>query len=111
MNLKICCASSAGGHLKELLMLEEAFRNTGHFFLTDKRLDSEELAKKEKTYFVACPRRNPAKLLLNFVQSFRVFLKEKPDAVISTGADTAVPICLIAKLFGKKLCSLKVFAE
>ena len=44
----------------------------------------------KKVYFVTCPRRNPAKLLINLFQSLRIFLKEKPSYVVSTGADTAI---------------------
>lgn len=109
--MKICCASSAGGHLTELLQLKETFENRKHYFLTDKRLDSKELADREKVFFVECPRRNPLKLIVNLWQSMRIFLKEKPDVVISTGADTAIATCLIAKLFGKRVVFLESFCR
>jgi len=109
--MKICLAASAGGHLAELLQLETAWKNKERFFLSDKRTNGLELAKKEKTYFVTCPRRNPIKTAVNFFQSLAIFLKEKPDLVISTGADTAVPFCLIAKFFGKKLVFIESFCR
>ena len=97
--------------MSELLQLHGFFEKENHFFLTDHRENSDALAKKEKVFFVDCPRRNPIKLLANIVQSLRVFLREKPDAVISTGADTAIATCIIAKLFGKKLVFIESFCR
>lgn len=108
---KICLTCSAGGHLTELLQLRESWKGHQHFFVSDERLNAIDLAKKEKVLFVACPRRNPALLALNFLQSMGIFLREKPDFVVSTGADTAIPICLIARLFGKKVAFIESFCR
>ncbi len=109
--IKICLACSAGGHLSELTQLMPAFRSRKYFFVTDRRIDSEVLARKEKVFFVECPRRNPIKLARGFFQSLNIFLREKPDVVVSTGADTAFSICIIAKLFGKKLVFIESFCR
>jgi UDP-N-acetylglucosamine:LPS N-acetylglucosamine transferase len=109
--MKLCLACSAGGHLSEMMQLEEFYRKHKHFFLTFRRADSASLAKKERVYFVACPRRNPVKFLLNFFQSLFVFLREKPDVVISTGADVAVSMCYIARLFGRKVIYIESFCR
>ncbi|WP_281288029.1 PssD/Cps14F family polysaccharide biosynthesis glycosyltransferase [Bacillus rubiinfantis] len=47
----------------------------------------------------------------NILKSFYIFLKEKPDVIITTGAHTAVPMCYIAKLFGKKVIYIESFAK
>ncbi|MFH1235197.1 MAG: PssD/Cps14F family polysaccharide biosynthesis glycosyltransferase [Candidatus Diapherotrites archaeon] len=109
--MKICLAASAGGHLTELLQLKEAWKGKEHFYVTDKRSNGLALAEKNKTYFLECPRRNPLKLAANFFQALGVFLKEKPDFVISTGADTAVPFCIIARVFGKKVAFIESFCR
>ena len=108
---KVCLACSAGGHLTELLQLAGAWSGMQHFFVSDKRLNAIDLSKREKTYFVMCPRRNPAKFLVNFAQSLLIFLKERPAVVASTGADTAIAICLIAKLFGAKVVFIESFCR
>ncbi len=46
-----------------------------------------------------------------FFQSFKIFIIEKPDVVITTGALVAYPICLIAKLFGKRIIYIESFAR
>ena len=109
--MKVCLACSAGGHFSELTQLMPAFSGKKYFFVTDKRIDTKDLGKKEKVFFVECPRRNPLKLLKNFFQSLKLFLKEKPDVVISTGADTAFSVCILAKIFGKKLVFIESFCR
>jgi UDP-N-acetylglucosamine:LPS N-acetylglucosamine transferase len=93
------------------MQLEEFYRDKRHFFLTFRRPNSEELSKKEKTYFVVDPKRNPLKLLVNFWQSTGVFFSEKPDVVLTTGAGVAFPIALIAKIFGKKVIYIESFCR
>ena len=40
-----------------------------------------------------------------------LYLKVKPDIVISTGALATVPICLISKMFNKKIIYIESFAR
>ena len=109
--MKICLACSAGGHLSELLQLEKFYKKHKHFFLTFKRQDSEYLAKKEKVYFVKDPVHNPLNIIINFFQSLRVFLLQRPDVIISTGAGVVVATYYIAKLFGKKIIFIEGFCR
>ncbi len=109
--MKFCLACSGGGHLSELVQLHALYEKANCFFLTDHRENSDELAKTERVFFVKCPRRNPINFVINLFQSLKIFLSEKPDAVISTGADTAIAFCIIAKLFGKKLVFIESFCR
>ena len=38
-------------------------------------------------------------------------LQLRPDVVVTTGTHTAVPMCYIAKLFGKKVIFIETFAN
>ena len=110
--MKLCLAASAGGHLTELIQLKEFYKKFNYYFVSDKRTNAIELKKKKnKIYFVEIPRRNPIKFLINFFQSLKVFYNEKPDIVLSTGADVALPTLLIAKIFGKKIVFIESFAR
>jgi len=109
--MKVCLACSAGGHLTELLQLEKAWQDYEHFYVSDKRSNAIELSKRERVYFVICPRRNPLKLFANLLQSLFILIVERPSVIISTGADTAVPICLLAKLFLKKVVFIESFCR
>jgi len=107
----VCLTCSAGGHLTELLQLENAWKKHEYFWVSDNRANAIELGKRVKMYYVVVPRRNPLKLLVNFFQAFWIFLKEKPDVLISTGADVSIPLLLISKLFFKKIVFIESFCR
>lgn len=108
--MKICIISSAGGHLKEILQIRKVFERHEHFFVTFNREDAKAPLKNKRKYFVNDPKRNPFKMVLNLFQSVRIFLKEMPDLVISTGAGMAIPTCFISKIFGKKIIFIESMA-
>ncbi|MCX6803185.1 MAG: polysaccharide biosynthesis protein [Candidatus Diapherotrites archaeon] len=108
---KICIPVSTGGHLKEMLQLKSFYSKYPHYFVTMERPDGIDLSKSEKVYFVSCPERNPIKAMMNFFQSLSIFIRENPDIVISTGADTALATCYLAKIFRKKLIYIESFCR
>lgn len=63
----------------------------------------KQVNRKEKTFI---PR-----MITNTFRSLKIFFKEKPDVVICTGVLAMIPICLIAKLAGKKLIYIESFAK
>jgi UDP-N-acetylglucosamine:LPS N-acetylglucosamine transferase len=108
---RVCLACSAGGHLTELLQLEKAWSGMEHFFVSDRRANALELAERERVFFLVCPRRNPLKLLANAFQALGLLLRERPDVVVSTGADTAVALCVLAKVLGKRVVFIESFCR
>lgn len=108
--MKICIACSAGGHLTEALQLLPILKKHSFFFLTFKRKQSKELLKKYKVYFTLDPKRNFLKLLVNFLHSFLILLKERPKLIISTGAASAVLPCYIGKILGGKVVFIETLA-
>ncbi len=108
--MKICMVSSAGGHLKEILQIREVFEKHEHFFITFDREDAKGPLKNKRKYFINDPKRNPFKIAVNLFQSVRIFLKEMPDLVISTGAGMAIPTCFLSKIFRKKLIFIESMA-
>ena len=51
------------------------------------------------------------KLLLNAIISMYIFIIERPDVVISTGALATIPMCILAKIFRKKIIFIESFAK
>lgn len=51
------------------------------------------------------------KLLLNAIISMYIFIMERPDVVISTGALSTIPMCILAKAFRKKIIFIESFAK
>ena len=105
---KICLASSVGGHLQELLQLRPVYENHAHFYILNDRIALPE-AMQGRTYFI---RHSERDLLFfwNLWEAFRVFWKERPTHLISTGAGLAVPLGLVARMFGIKVMFIETFA-
>lgn len=101
--MKICLICSAGGHLTQIRKLEKFYRKYDYFFVTFFSKPIEELAKKERFHFVKDPGRNLYRFLVNIFQSLKVFLMERPDVIISTGAGVAVAMCWWGRIFSKKV--------
>lgn len=99
--LKICIACSSGGHLAEAL---KATSNLKHekYYVTFWADNLKKFFQKNKVYCITHPRHNPLRLFKNCIQAFILLIKEKPNLIISTGADVAVPTCIIGKLMGIK---------
>ena len=114
IDLKICFAASSGGHLEQLIMLYPIMKNNQSFILTEKtkyRFNLDDI----KVYDVIQINRHEflfvIKLLILIIESFIIFIKEKPDVVISTGALATIPVCLFSKLFRKKLIFIESFSK
>lgn len=112
--LKVCFAASSGGHLEQLLMLKPLMEKYDSFVVTEKTFYKVPV-KGEKMYYVRQVNRKEKtflfSILLNAWEEFLIFLKEKPDVIITTGVLAIIPMCLMAKVFGKKLIYIESFAK
>lgn len=111
--LKVCFAASSGGHLEEMSRLSSLVQE-GDFVLTER---SEMAALDWCKNIVYVPQMNRRewlfilKFIWLFLKSFYWMIKEKPDAIVSTGALITYPICLIGKMFGKRVIYIESFAR
>ncbi|CQR46192.1 UDP-N-acetylglucosamine--N-acetylmuramyl-(pentapeptide) pyrophosphoryl-undecaprenol N-acetylglucosamine transferase [Paraliobacillus sp. PM-2] len=113
---KLLLISSIGGHLTQLLQLESMFKNYPYHIVTEKSTITEELKNKYPVSLLVYGARNyPLRYMFKFsyntLKSFCIFLRHRPDIIITTGAHTAVPMCYIAKLFRKKVIFIESFAK
>lgn len=109
---KICLVCSAGGHLNQMKELIAPLSAVSDVYLvTLDREDSRTLLKQHIRHYFIRDIRDQGTLLSNFSDSLRVFLKEKPDIVITTGAGSALWTCLLARLFFKKVIYIESFAR
>ncbi|MFS0674972.1 PssD/Cps14F family polysaccharide biosynthesis glycosyltransferase [Ornithinibacillus sp. 179-J 7C1 HS] len=113
---KLLMISSVGGHLTQLLSLEELFKEYDYHLVTEKTDVTLKLKDKYPVSFLVYGARNYLfrylfKFSYNIIKSLMIFLREKPDIIITTGAHTAVPMCYIAKLFRKKVIFIESFAK
>ena len=84
-------------------------------FLVTEKTTYQLKAPVEKTYFLKQVNRKELSFLprmaVDSFRSVRLFHREKPDLVISTGALATIPVCLLAKLHRKKLIYIESFAR
>lgn len=113
-SLKICLVCSHGGHSTEMLQLIDAFDGHKAFLITydEKTTRGIRNAYQIRSRFIEI--RNTKIFQLNFSQllmhmiyitleELKIFFKERPDIIVSTGSEIAIPICYLGKILGKKL--------
>ena len=107
---KVIFISSMGGHLTELMQLKSIFKDYDYKLVTEKHKSTVGLKARYKSnkdhmlrYIWVLP--------YNVIKSLILFLKFKPDVIVTTGAHTCVAMCYIAKIFKKKVIYIESFAN
>jgi UDP-N-acetylglucosamine:LPS N-acetylglucosamine transferase len=95
--IKIGLVCSHGGHLTEMLELGPAFEGYDIFYYSYEGETSKGLPN---VYTVPNRPYSPIQFVLNLFRTNRILKNEKPDFVVSTGAEIAIPIFLMAKMRG-----------
>ena len=111
---KLCFAASSGGHFEQIIMLKPLMDKYDSFLITEKTAYKAEV-KGEKMYYLHQVNRKewlfPLKMIGNSFKSLYIFIKERPNIVITTGVLAMIPMCLLAKLCRKKLIYIESFAK
>ena len=112
--IKVCFAASSGGHYEQLMMLKPLMDRYDSVIITEKtQYDAE--AGGGKTYYLKQVNRKektfPVRIIVNLFLSLRIFFVEKPDVIICTGVLAMIPMCLLMKLFKRKLIYIESFAK
>jgi beta-1,4-N-acetylglucosaminyltransferase len=106
----ICLVGSSGGHLAQLLALEEFWKNHNRFWVTFDKPDARSALRQERTYWCYFPtNRNITNLIRNSALAFRIIYNEKPALILSTGAGAAVPYFVLARIFRIPSVFIEVF--
>ena len=115
---KVMFISSMGGHLTEMMQLKSIFKDYDYKIVTEKHKSTITLKSKYKSkidYLLTGNKDHMLRYIFvipyNIIKSLVLFLKFKPDVVVTTGAHTAVAMCYIAKIFRKKVIYIESFAN
>jgi len=106
--MKICLVCSRGGHLVEMLQIIDAFQGHDIFFAAGINHGTKEGAKEQevkqiaRAYFAPNIGANIWRLFKSLFWAFYILFKEKPDVIVSLGAEIALPFFYFGKLFGIK---------
>ena len=121
MKKRVLFISSTGGHLEELMQLKKMFADYDYHIITEKTKSNLSLKAKYpgRVNFLVYGSYTtlvrkivyPFKLMYNTLKSLVLYLKIRPKYIVSTGAHTAGPMCLIGHLFGSKIIFIETFAN
>ncbi|SCP96238.1 PssD/Cps14F family polysaccharide biosynthesis glycosyltransferase [Anaerobium acetethylicum] len=114
MGKKLCFAASSGGHFEQLSMLKPLMEKYESCVVTEET-EYKAVIKGQKMYYMHQVNRKeksmPLWMIVNAFKSLKLMIVEKPDVIITTGVLAMIPLCLLAKLFGKKLVYIESFAK
>lgn len=116
INKKVMFISSVGGHLTQLLELKPLFSQYNYVLITEKTDVTVPLKEKYKIQYLKYgSRKYIVKYLFvaifNVLKSIYLFIIHDPDVIVTTGTHTAVPMCYIGWLTGKKVIYIESFAK
>lgn len=107
--MKIALICSHGGHLTELLYLMDAFKGHDIFFVTYDNIRTRNLEYRK--YLFPNFGKKPYKMFLNLHKIINILLKEKPDVILSNGAEIAIPFFYLGKLLRKKTIFIECYTR
>ena len=107
---KIGLISSSGGHYEQLKMLAPLSKKHDVFWVTEKT----DYTSKADYYLLQTGMKDrlfPVKMVVNFIKTLGIWIKENPDYIITTGTMVALPMAFVAKIMRKKLIYIETFAR
>ena len=117
-NKRVIFISSTGGHLTELMTLKPIFKDYDYHIVTEKTNSTISLKKEygKRIHYVLYASRHKSvsfwlKVIVNTFKAIGLLIKIRPKVIVSTGAHTAMPICIIGKIFGVKIVYIETFAN
>lgn len=100
-HVEVMLVCTSGGHLLQLLNLQEAWRGYGRLWITERTSDAESLLESEPVVFaVGFADRNLPALARNLVLAVRLVRRHRPAVILSTGAALSVPFAWVGRLHG-----------
>ena len=108
---KLCLVSSSGGHWDQLQKLQQLIDKYDGFFVTEK---TRFEAPKAKYFMMQTDLKDklmPLKMIYNTISTIRIWIKEKPDFIITTGTMVAYPFYILSIIFRKKFVFIETFGR
>jgi UDP-N-acetylglucosamine:LPS N-acetylglucosamine transferase len=100
-DLDVLLVCSAGGHLLQLFLLEDAWDGLRVAWVTHAKDDSRSLLHDRQVYYAFGPTpRNVLNLFRNAGLAWTLLRRHRPRAVVTTGAGVAVPFCWLGRVLG-----------
>lgn len=107
---KLCLVSSSGGHWEQLQKLQPLIDKYDGFLVTEKT----QFEAKAKYFMIQTDLKDKFmifKMLVNSFKTLWIWIKERPDFIITTGTMVAYPFYLLSVLFKKKFVFIETFGR
>ena len=107
---RLCLVASSGGHWDQLKKLQPLIDKYNGFYVTEKT----KYPENAQYFMIQTDLKDKLmipKMIVNGVRTIRIWVKEKPDFVITTGTMIAYPFYLLAVLFHKKFVFIETFGR
>lgn len=109
--VKLCLVSSSGGHLEQLKKLQPLLDKYNGFLTTERTAFKDNRAKylflqtdlKDKLMIL--------KMIYNTLYAMLIWIKERPNLIITTGTMVAYPFYILSIIFNKKFIFIETFAR
>ena len=107
---RLCLVSSSGGHWEQLQKLQPLIDKYEGFMVTEKT-QFKANAKYLMLQTDLKDKLMPLKMLWNALYTLIIWIKERPDFIITTGTMVACPFYLLSIIFRKKFICIETFGR
>lgn len=107
---RLCLVSSSGGHWEQLQKLQPLIDEFDGFYVTEKT----KFPENAKYFMMQTDLKDklmPLKMLVNGARALRIWIRERPDFVITTGTMVAYPFYWLAVICRKKFVFIETFGR
>ena len=106
----LCLVSSSGGHWEQLIKLHPLVEKYDGFYVTEK----VRFPEKANYFMIQTDLKDKMmlpKMLVNSIRAIIIWIREKPDFVITTGTMVAYPFYLLSIICRKKFIFIETFGR
>lgn len=109
---RVLLVASSGGHLLQLRQLASLWPPDERCWVTFQRSDAESmLAGEDVTWAYHPTNRNTTNALRNLWLAWRLVRRDRPRAIVTTGAGVAVPFAVVGRLAGINVIYIESMAR
>lgn len=108
---RLCMVSSSGGHWEQLQKLQPLIDKYSGFMVTEKTQFNADKAKYLMLQTDLKDKLMPIKMIINSFRAIGIWIKERPDFIITTGTMVAYPFYILSIIFRKKFIFIETFGR
>ena len=111
MKHKLCLVSSSGGHWEQLKKLSPLAEKYDGLYGTEKTRFDASPAKYLMYQTDLKDKWMIPKMIVNSLKTIKIWCKERPDIIVTTGTLVAYPFYLLSVLFRKRFVFIETFGR